>query len=114
MSRRKFIKQSSLLAGGVMLNTELLRATAYNSKENIKHGVIGTGSRGRGCMELIKKLPGQFKITALCDIMDFQLKAAQAISPAAKAYKDYRQLLDDKNVEAVFIATPLFLHYSMA
>ena len=114
MSRRTFIKQSSLLVGGVLLNNELLRANNFRSKENIKLGVIGTGSRGRGCMELIKKLSDQFTITALCDIMDFQLKPAQEMCPGAKAYKDYRQLLDDKNVQAVFIATPLFLHYPMA
>jgi len=114
MSRRTFIKQSSILVGGVLLNSELLRANTFHSKETIKLGVIGTGSRGRGCMELIKKLPDQFTITALCDIMDFQLKPALEMCPEAKAYKDYRKLLDDKNVQAVFVATPLFLHYPMA
>src|SRR4026209_2268280 len=114
MSRRTFIKQSSLLVGGVLLSNEFLHANTFTSEEMIKLGVIGTGSRGRGCIELLKKLPGQFTITALCDIMDFQLKPAQEMCPQAKAYKDYRQLLDDKNVQAVFIATPLFLHYPMA
>jgi predicted dehydrogenase len=114
MSRRTFIKQSSLLLGGVLLNNDLIQATNFNPTEKIRLGVIGTGSRGRGCMGLIKKLPGLFTITALCDIMDFQLKPAVEMFPNAKTYKDYHQLLDDKNVQAVFIATPLFLHYPMA
>lgn len=114
MSRRTFIKQSSILAGGLLLNNQLLQAMNYGRGEKIKIGVIGTGSRGRGIMELLKKMPDKFTITALCDIMDFQLKPAQEMSPDAKSYKDYRRLLDDKNVQAVLIATPLFLHYPMA
>src|SRR4051794_13626730 len=114
MRRRTFIKQSSFLVGGALLSNELSHANILSSKEKINLGVIGTGSRGRGCMQLIKKLSDQFTITALCDIMDFQLKAAQEMCPAATQYKDYRQLLDNKNVQAVFIATPLFLHYPMA
>src|SRR5204862_314997 len=107
MGRRAFIKQSSVLAGGLIFNHELLRAMDFGPGEKIRIGVIGTGSRGRGVMGLIKKMPDRFTITALCDIMDFQLKPAQEMCPDAKSYKDYRQLLDDKNVQAVLIATPL-------
>jgi predicted dehydrogenase len=32
----------------------------------------------------------------------------------AKGYADYRKLLDDKSIDAVIIATPLFLHHQMA
>jgi len=34
-------------------------------------------------------------------------------SKGAKSYTDYRKLLEDKNIDAVIIATPLYLHYPM-
>src|ERR1700730_9825938 len=113
MGRRAFIKQSSVLAGGLIFNHELLSEMNFGQAEKINIGVIGTGSRGRGVMGLINKMPDKFTVTALCDIMEFQLKPAQEMCPGAKSYKDYRKLLEDKNVQAVLIATPLFLHYPM-
>lgn len=46
-------------------------------------------------------------ITALCDIYQPSLDRALKIAPNAKTYKDYRHLLEDKNIDAIVIATPL-------
>lgn len=54
-------------------------------------------------------------LVACCDINPDNLAAGMKLAAkGAKAYTDYRKLLDDKNVNAVIIATPLYLHYPMA
>ncbi|MDB5231774.1 MAG: gfo/Idh/MocA family oxidoreductase [Chitinophagaceae bacterium] len=117
MSRRKFIKQSFLATGGLLLHAEMLKAfsgTELEGKINI--GVIGCGDRGKGLMEIMKQLPGQFNIIAVCDVLDFRLTEAQKIesSPQLKLYKEYKQLLDNKSIQAVAIAVPLNMHYEIA
>jgi predicted dehydrogenase len=114
MSRRTFIKQSSILTGGLLLHKPLMSLSKMYSDEKITIGIIGCGDRGKGIMDVLKEMPDKFMITATCDILDIRLQQANKISPDSKQYKDYRKLLNDKNVQAVIIATPLYLHYPMA
>ena len=114
MSRRNFIKQSSILTGGLLLHKPLMSLSKMYSDEKITIGIIGCGDRGKGIMDVLKEMPDKFTITATCDILDIRLQQANKISPDARQYKDYRKILDDKNIQAVIIATPLNLHYPMA
>ena len=80
----------------------------------IRTGLIGSGSRGSGLASLIKEMKG-IELTACCDIIPANLQNGMKFAAkGAKAYTDYRKLLDDKNIDAVIIATPLFLHHPMA
>ena len=80
----------------------------------IRIGIIGCGSRGVGLGTLFKQLPG-VKLTAFCDILPNRVTDGLAqVEKTAKGYNDHRKLLDSKDVDAVVIATPLFLHYPMA
>jgi predicted dehydrogenase len=47
---------------------------------------------------------------AFADIYTKRLEGAKKVAPNAKTYLDHRYLLDDKNVDAVLIATPQHLH----
>src|SRR6185295_12539068 len=85
-----------------------VRGTAANSA--IKVGLIGSGSRGTFVAgTMAKNTPAQ--VVALCDVVDGKMeKAAQSIGlDHPKFYKDLRQLLSS-DVDAVIIATPVFLH----
>ena len=54
------------------------------------------------------------RCVAICDVSDDALnKGKMAIGTNPKTYKDYRQMLADSSVEAVLIATPVYLHYPM-
>jgi predicted dehydrogenase len=76
--------------------------------------MIGTGSRGTGLASLLTNM-NNVELVACCDINPERLGAAMKLAAkGAKGYHDYRQLLEDKKVEAVIIATPLYLHYPMA
>ena len=113
-TRRKFLSAGTLALSGTALSYAGL--TSFIPKKNavIRLGIIGTGTRGTGLARLIKNLPG-LTVTAYCDILAVHAaKIVEHVSAKAKKYNDYRKLLEDKEVDAVIIATPLYLHYTMA
>lgn len=113
ISRRKFVTGSALTLGGLLAaQTPLFGKISL--KNEVQVGVIGTGKRGLGLINMIEQVPG-LKVVACCDIIPENLSAAmQKAGTKAKSYTDYEKLLADKNVEAVIIATPLYLHYPMS
>jgi predicted dehydrogenase len=117
MSRRKFIQQSGILAGGLLLNNQWLQAFNRPLEEKIGIAIIGCGDRGLGIMHILKELSDRFTVTGICDVLDFRLENAKKASGAGsnpKVCNDYRKVLDDKATQAVVIATPLSEHYHIA
>lgn len=111
--RRRFLYTGATALTGLALGLPLAMKAATRSN-SVRIGVIGTGSRGTGLISLLQKIPG-FTITACCDIIAENLgNAVQMTGNKARSYKDYKALLSDRQVDAVIIATPLFLHYPMA
>ena len=83
-------------------------------KEVITIGVIGTGSRGTGLIRTMENIPN-IRVMACCDVLPFRLEDAMKFADkGAKAYTDYRDLLEDKALDAVLISTPLSMHHDMA
>lgn len=76
----------------------------------VRLGVIGSGGRGTFVMTVFQKDPA-LRVTAICDVFEPNLENALSKAPGAKAYRDYRQLLDDPEVDAVLIATPEHWHH---
>jgi len=89
------------------------KAASEVKGEKTRIGLIGPGSRGQFHLRNIKNIP-QAEVVAICDVYEPNLEAASAMYPSARKYRDYRQLLEDRDVESVVIATPLYLHYEMA
>ncbi len=116
MSRRKFLQQAGALTGGLLLHQQLMAAFSSRFQQTINIGFIGCGDRGRGILSIMQELPAEFKVTAVCDVLDFRLQEMlkAANDPAVKSYKDHRKLLEDKSLDAVIIATPLNMHYPIA
>jgi len=119
MDRRSFIgKLGGIGAAGVALSAMPLvsscgDAAVAASDRKVRIGMIGPGSRGQYHLSLLKQIP-EAEVVALCDIYKPNLDAAKAMFPDARTYEDYRELLDDKEVDAVMITTPLDRHYRMA
>ena len=113
-TRRKFLTTGTLALSGTALAYTGLTSFIPKSNKGIRFGIIGTGTRGTGLARLIKNLEG-LTVMAYCDILSVNtLKIAEHVSAKAKIYNDYRKLLEDKEVDAVIIATPLYLHYVMS
>lgn len=116
MRRRTFIQQAGLLTGGLLLQQQLSAAFQSSFREKVSIGLIGCGDRGRGIVHVMRELPEQFQLAAVCDVLDFRLAGIRPdlVAGAVKEYRDYRQLLDDKSIQAVIIATPLHMHFPIA
>jgi len=86
----------------------VVRGTAQNSAVTV--GLIGSGGRGTFDAGLLVKYTDA-KLVALCDLYDDRIEKAREKIPVAnpKVYRNYRELLAS-DVDAVIIATPVFLH----
>jgi len=89
-------------------------ATAFGSQANsaVSFGVIGTGGRGQYVGELMTRSPNA-RLAAICDKYPDRIDMGKTNIPGADkvpAYRDYKELLNDKSIDAVLIATPVFLH----
>lgn len=102
-SRRNLIQAAALVP------FQAVRGTAQNSAVRI--GLIGAGSRGTYTSRIVSKDP-RARVVAIADVVDSQIDNAKAKIPApdAKAYKNYQDLLASKDIDAVMIATPVYLH----
>ncbi|HMU47733.1 MAG TPA: Gfo/Idh/MocA family oxidoreductase [Chitinophagaceae bacterium] len=117
MNRKRFIRQTSLLAGGLLLHQQMLKAYSSDyTGERISIGVIGCGDRGKGIIEVMQQIADKFSIKAACDILDFRIAETKKLDKqnSFTYYKDYKRLLDDRSIQAVIIAVPLHLHYIIA
>ena len=114
ISRRKFVTSSVLTVGGLMAANMPLLGKTKALNDTVQIGIIGTGKRGLGLINTMRNVPG-LEVVACCDIIPENLQAAvEKVGSKAKTYTEYEKLLEDENVDAVIIATPLYLHYPMA
>jgi predicted dehydrogenase len=125
-TRRAFLKDT--LAYGTAL-TALASSRVLGANDRIRIGVIGTGGRAGELMTCFHPGPDalwadmpQFKIppvtgaelVAVADVYEPNLeRAAATVGPDVRKYHDYRELLDQKDVDAVIIAAPDHWHKKM-
>ncbi len=118
-SRRKFIRSASALVAGAGLSSVIPSvASAYNpfAADVIRIGAIGVNGMGWSDLTAILKNP-DVVCTALCDVdknvLEKRVGELAAKGITVKAYADYRQLLADKEVDAVIIGSPDHWHCLM-
>jgi predicted dehydrogenase len=135
-SRRKFIANTGMMTAGVALGIPMMTAASYSrikgANEKIRTGFIGIGNRGSQLLNLFMNQP-DLEVAALCDIYEPYLhrdyskvdprylkdrsgqvpKMGEKFSKAPEFYNDYRKLLENKNIDAVCIATPDHWHALM-
>src|SRR6266700_2908974 len=105
VSRRQFLGRASAGAGLLILSGRRgFGKISPNEKLNI--GVIGVAGRGGDDLAEVSSE----NIVALCDIDDHNLAAAAKKYPGAKTYNDFRQLIDQKDLDAVVVGTPDHAH----
>jgi predicted dehydrogenase len=114
-TRREFISTSTRgVVGAGLTMTAANWNSVLGANDRIRLGVIGTNNRGSDVMQNFMKVQG-VEVVALCDAYDEYANKANSIAGGkAKLHLDYRKLLDDKNIDAVLIATPDTWHKDMA
>ncbi len=115
LSRRDFLKTSSAaaVAAGIGLSIGPVgaqEAKKMSANDKIVIGVIGYGGRAQGVM-------GEFMshedcvVGAVADVYEPHLQAGLAAAgPQAKGYPDFRNLLEQKDLDAVVVTTPPHWH----
>jgi predicted dehydrogenase len=111
LPRRRFLKQTLLAGAGVAALPAL--AASGSPNQRLVVGVMGLG-RGYDHIRALLQIP-QVEIAFVCDVDQQRLeRGARAVSDQQSRpvmpVKDFRRILDDKSVDALFIATPNFWH----
>jgi predicted dehydrogenase len=88
---------------------------AQGANEKVRAAFIGIGGRGTALLKATLAEP-DVAVVAVCDLKPDRLdKAASTASrDNPKTFTDYKKLLDQKDIDAVYIASPCDLHVEMA
>ena len=112
-SRRGFMKASAT-ATMTLTGSELSIAragAAPGPNDTVNLALIGCGARGKLVLQYFKALPGT-KVVAVCDLNSTRLAQGREAGggDGVSAYHDYRKLLENKDVDAVIVATQPHWH----
>ena len=121
LSRRDFIKAAGVTAAGIAASSLItdtgFAATSPNvigANDRINMGFIGIGGMGGGHLKNFKAREQEWNVrcAAVCDVYRNRKDNARETAgcPEASAYGDYLKLLEDKDIDAVVIATPDHWH----
>jgi predicted dehydrogenase len=112
-TRREFLKNTGLASTTAAILPSLASSAfaAASPNETIGVGCIGLGTRGGDLINAVVQIP-RIKVTAVCDVYKphRQKGVQRSLNPDVKDYLDYHDLLQDKSVDAVVIATPDHWH----
>jgi predicted dehydrogenase len=135
--RRDFIRSTAVGAAGALMGSYALSSKASGQEaaapedkkvsqspnERVNLGLIGTGGMGSGhligFMDLAEQGLENVNISAVCDVAVPRLESNHAAVEKRQgnkvhSFKDYRALLDSKDVDCVLIASPEHWHAQMA
>jgi predicted dehydrogenase len=108
LNRRTFIKNSALAAAVAGLSAQTYAQSA-GANGDLRVAVVGFRSRGQNHIDELKKIKG-VRIVALCDVDSKVVAKGLKAFPSAKGYTDIRKMLEDKDIDAVSIASPNHQH----
>ena len=120
ITRREFLDAMAVGAAGLAVSTT---AKSYGqilgSNDRLNFAVIGLNGRAYAHLASLKANKNAARISHVCDVdrdilKKFAEKTQQEMSEAPAAEKDFRKILEQKNVDAITIATPDHWHTPMA
>ncbi|NUM77374.1 Gfo/Idh/MocA family oxidoreductase [candidate division KSB1 bacterium] len=120
VTRREFLRQSLVAGAAVGAGLRSFSVSSYNrivgANNDIRVAVVGHRIKGADHIDVFRNLPG-VRVAALCEVDDELLaRESQKFkdrNETVKTYRDVRRLLDDKEIDAVVIATPNHWHALM-
>jgi len=109
INRRRFLATSSSATAGILTTApQILRARGkVSANEKLNIGVIGSSGQGGYSIGQLQDIAN---IAALCDVDEKRLGPVAQKYPRARTYKDFRKLVEQKDLDAVVVATPDHTH----
>jgi len=108
-TRRDILKASAAAAFTTMIFPKMVRG----ANDKLAVGFIGTGTMGQGNVHYALETD-KVQAVAMCDVYQPNLEkaigVAQKFGQSPKGFKDFREVLADKSIDAVCIATPDHWH----
>ncbi|HEX2711202.1 MAG TPA: Gfo/Idh/MocA family oxidoreductase [Candidatus Acidoferrales bacterium] len=78
--------------------------------DQVNLGVIGVGSRGQELMRVMLRIEG-VRVRGLCDVYEPRFAQGRKVTAEeTPIYRDYRRLVEARDLDAILVATPLSLH----
>jgi len=113
MNRRSFIKNSAAGAAGLIV-ADFLAQKSYSKNDEITMAVVGIHGQGQSHLRCFNDIPG-VKVKTICDVDERLFADAQKLAKDLGIDKihfeyDLRRVLDDKDIDAISIATPEHWH----
>src|ERR1035441_6851825 len=110
LSRRGFLRTSTLSSTALLLLSKAKLAFAYDANDKLNVASIGVGGQGRSDLDNISGLG--VNLVGLCDVDQKRAGDIFQKHPQAKPFTDFRRMLDemDKQIDAVVVATPDHTH----
>lgn len=90
-----------------------MNINGHNRRSPISVGVVGCGYWGPNLIRNFRSLPN-CRVKSMCDANEARLKNLRALYPEVEGVTDYTRLLDDSEIDAVVVATPVKHHHSLA
>jgi len=112
MDRKKFIKRTLGAIGAfTIVPRHVLGGNGYTApSDQLTRAIIGVGGMGRGHL----RYPGA-RLVALCDVEQLHLdRALGMVERGVRSYSDYREVLEQDDIDIVHIVTPPHWHGKMA
>ena len=108
-SRRAFLRNTALTAGGFMIVPRHVLGRGYKApSDKLNIAFIGCGGKGLAHIEAMSKE----NYVAFCDVDMLRAAESFELYPNVPRYKDFRKMLDErgKDIDAVVISTPDHTH----
>jgi predicted dehydrogenase len=110
-TRRHFLQASG---AGLSLAAAQAQSAGKSPNDKIQFASIGIGIMGSGDMETAVATPGT-KLVAVCDVYDGRMaRAKELYGKDLFSTRDYREILNRKDIDAVVVATPDHWHARIA
>ena len=112
LNRREFIHKTAIATSAAGLaSASYDRILGANERINV--AFLGCGRMGRHNVSVQKRI-NDINIAALCDVYEPNLnEAAKMVDSSVKTTKDFRTVLDNKDIDAVVISSPDHWHALM-
>ncbi len=110
MRRREFIRQIAQTTAALSTVSALSAERVRGANDRVNLALIGCGGRGKAVAKLMRNVP-EVDFVAVCDVYDPRTdEAKEWAGPHCKGFRDFRKVLEMKEVDAVVIATPDHWH----